>query len=84
MYVSTPFLGLGLTLTGLGMIMVVYSFMQGGGPKSEPRARDATYIGPILVGIRGKNKWVVIGFIMIAILSLLILFSRVLSLIAGW
>ena len=72
MSISGPFLFVGLSITGLGMIMLLLSFIRQEGTEREIRSTGIVFIGPIPIIISGKNKWLIVGIVTVVIVFLLL------------
>ena len=85
MSVSTALLGLGLTMTGLGTVMLLLSFSKRG--KRENSLNEAAgviFIGPIPIVLAGRGKWVLVGIAAAVVIILLMAAVIAQPDIIGW
>jgi uncharacterized protein (TIGR00304 family) len=83
--VSTPLLGLGLAMTGLGVLMLLLSFRsteERG--EVEHSATGVVFIGPIPIVFGGKGKWTMIGIAVSLVVILLIALAVFQPDLIGW
>jgi uncharacterized membrane protein len=70
MSVSPQILGLGLTMSGLGTILLLLSFKSRlGDAETDYRASEVIFLGPIPIILKGKSIGTIIGLaIMVVVL----------------
>lgn len=82
---STPLLGLGLAMTGLGAILILLSFrysMERG--EAEHRAAGLVFIGPIPIVFGGKSNWAAIVAAFVFVIVFLIIMATIQPNLIGW
>lgn len=76
---------LGLTITGLGIVMVLLSLRE---EKDEERIRHGTmgviFIGPIPIVFGGRGKLILVGIAIAVVISLLLMVIASQSALIGW
>ena len=62
MIVSTPMLGLGFALTGVGFLMILQSLKLGVEQrKMNGNSFGALFLGPIPIFLGGRGRWILVG-----------------------
>jgi uncharacterized membrane protein len=85
MNVSTPLLGLGFALTGVGVLMILQSLRSGEAQRKFNRnSFGELFLGPIPILLGGRGRWILVGTAtFILILFLLVLASAQPTMIGG-
>jgi uncharacterized membrane protein len=70
--ISAPLLGLGLTMTGIGTILLLLSFKpRDEGDEGELRSTGIIFLGLIPLAFGGRGMWAIVG---IAIVVMIFIF----------
>ncbi len=85
MIASPPLLGLGLAITGVGILMILLS-LRPRDERGETRheAAGVIFIGPIPIIIGGNGRWTIIGIAVITIIAFMILMALAQPNLLGW
>ena len=85
MSVSASLLGLGLTLTGLGVIMVLLSLRRGEERDGVGhRAAGVVFIGPIPIVFGGSGRWAIVGIALVVIFAILVAMAMAQPSLTAW
>ncbi|HUS79279.1 MAG TPA: DUF131 domain-containing protein [Patescibacteria group bacterium] len=85
MAVSTPMLGLGLMLTGLGAALLLMSFRRGEKDNGDGiRTTGVIFIGPIPIILSGKGRWVTLGVVAVITFVVLLAVANAQPELIGW
>ena len=85
MSVSASLLGLGLTLTGLGVMMVLLSLRRGEERDGvEHRAAGVIFIGPIPIVFGGGGRWAIVGIALLIIFAILVAMAMAQPSLTAW
>lgn len=85
MVALTPLLGIGLAVTGVGILMILLSLRprdERGNTRHE--AAGVIFIGPIPIIIGGKDRWTIVGIAVITIIAFMILMALAQPNLVGW
>ncbi len=85
MAVSTPMLGLGLILTGLGAALLLISFRREEEDNGDGiRTSGVIFIGPIPIILSGKGQWVTVGVVAVITFVVLLAVAKAQPELIGW
>lgn len=85
MSLSTPLLGLGLVLVGVGVLMFLLSFRSTEEIGDlEHRAAGVVFIGPIPIVFGGRGRWTLFGIVVVVVIFLLMMFAMAQPELIGW
>lgn len=85
MAVSVPLLVFGLSLTAIGMVMLLLSLRPRDGRKGlEHRGAAVIFLGPIPIVFGGKGRWTFMGVAVAAVIALLLVVASMNPDLIGW
>jgi len=85
MTVSVPMLLLGFSLTAVGTVLLLFSFRRSGGRDGfEHRGAGVIFIGPIPIILGGKGRSAVLGIVVVAVITLMLMVASMFPDIIGW
>ena len=85
MAVSVPLFVFGLSLTAIGVFMVLLSLRPRDGRKGvEHRGAAIIFLGPIPIVFAGKGRWALMGVTVAAVIALLLVVASMYPELIGW
>jgi uncharacterized protein (TIGR00304 family) len=82
---STPLLGLGLVLAGVGVLLLLLSFRSTEEiGEVEHRAAGVVFIGPIPIVWGGRGRWALVGIVVVVVIFLILVFAMAQPELIGW
>jgi uncharacterized membrane protein len=85
MAVSIPLLVFGLSMTAIGVAMILLSLRpRDAGKNVEHRGAALIFLGPIPIFFAGKGRWALMGVTVAAVIALLLVVASMHPDLIGW